>query len=609
MKDTIGMELKYFFVVTCAVFLLVSNSIAEEDAPSDEHSSVAESTLVDEEGEPEPESIPKPYPRQRPGNDESPVVFPPYVYESLPRLDSSATGFVPVPDRWRQLYAGKWYDPYNQNVLKGDVPIFGHPGHEWFFEAELISETLVQRTKIALPVGLASTSKPGRVDTLGNGNLSIFIQNFITSFSLIRGNTTFKPPEYELRVTPIWNINYLEAEETGVLRIDPSRGTTRDDYHVGFLELFADIHLADISDRYDFISSRLGIQSFQSDFRGFVYTDEAPGVRLFGNYDNNKTQGNLAWFNRLEKDTNSGINTNFDSRYEDVFIGNLYRQDLLALGHQVQGSIIYRRDVAGNHSQHFDENGFQRRPAPYGDERPKNIHNWYFGLNGDGHIGRVNTTTSLNYVAGTESHNPIAGQGTDISAWMFAQELSYDIDWIRLRAQFFYASGDDDPFDDDAEGFDSINDIPNFAGGEFSFWQRNAIPLIAGGETFLVNLESLLPNFRAGKEEGQSNFVNPGLLLYGVGLDVEVTPKTKLITNISYLQFDDTSSLKAIRQDDSFGRDIGWDLSAGLLYRPFLNNNVEFVFGGAMLEPGDGIKTLYGDNTLYHFFSNLILEY
>lgn len=175
MKDTIGMELKYFFVVTCAVFLLVSNSIAEEDAPSDEHSSVAESTLVDEEGEPEPESIPKPDPRQRPGNDESPVVFPPYVYESLPRLDSSATGFVPVPDRWRQLYAGKWYDPYNQNVLKGDVPIFGHPGHEWFFEAELISETLVQRTKIALPVGLASTSKPGRVDTLGNGNLSIFL--------------------------------------------------------------------------------------------------------------------------------------------------------------------------------------------------------------------------------------------------------------------------------------------------------------------------------------------------------------------------------------------------------------------------------------------------
>ncbi|MCB0338375.1 MAG: hypothetical protein KDD53_02170, partial [Bdellovibrionales bacterium] len=198
---------------------------------------------------------------------------------------------------------------------------------------------------------------------------------------------------------------------------------------------------------------------------------------------------------------------------------------------------------------------------------------------------------------------------TDISAGMAAQELSYDFDWVRLRGSLMWASGDDDPLDGTAKGFDAIFDAPNFAGGNLSYWQRQGIPLIGGGEVFLVNADSLLPNFRAGKEEGQSNFVNPGLRLYNLGVDVEVTPKTKLVTNASYLQFDQVAPLETVRQDGSFSRDIGLDLSAAVIYRPFLNNNVELVFGGASLLPGDGLENLYGDQTLYHFFTDVILQY
>ena len=36
--------------------------------------------------------------------------------------------FVPLPDRWRLVEAlgvnERWYDPYNQNTLKGDLPVF-----------------------------------------------------------------------------------------------------------------------------------------------------------------------------------------------------------------------------------------------------------------------------------------------------------------------------------------------------------------------------------------------------------------------------------------------------------------------------------------------------
>jgi hypothetical protein len=545
--------------------------------------------------------------RQKPGGDRK-ISFPKYIYESVPDINSSASEFVSTPDRWRQFYTGKWYDPYNQNVLKGDIPIFGSPGHEWFLELGIISDTLVERAKIALPVGGSSTSQPGRLDTIGNGHLSIISQNIVPKFSLIRGNTTYKPPELELRVTPIINFNHFEAEETGIFNINPARGTERGTDQVGFLELFTDVHLADISKRYDFISSRVGIQEFQSDFRGFVFTDSAPGARIFGNWDENRWQYNLAWFSRLDKDTNSGINT-FDSRHEDVFVANVYRQDAIFYGHQIQGSVIYREDTAGSHGFHFDKNGVLRRPASIGDERPKNIYSTYIGLNADGHIDRVNTTTSAYYVTGSESHNPIAGRPVDISAGMFAQEFSYDINWIRLRGSLFWASGDEDPFDGKGNGFDSIVDNPNFAGGDLSFWQRSGLPLIAGGEVFLVNRNSFLPNFRAGKEEGQSNYVNPGLRLLNLGVDFEVTPTLKVITNASYLQFDEVAPLQAVRQDGSFDRDIGYDFSAGVLYRPFLNNNVQVRAGASVLLPKDGVKNLYGESELYDFFTNLILEY
>ena len=51
-----------------------------------------------------------------------------------------------------------------------------------------------------------------------------------------------------------------------------------------------------------------------------------------------------------------------------------------------------------------------------------------------------------------------------------------------------------------------------FAGGGFSFWNRMAIRLAGTGVT-LVNRGSLLPDLKTSREEGQPNFVNPGLRL------------------------------------------------------------------------------------------------
>ncbi len=546
--------------------------------------------------------------RQRPGDDPRPVAFPPFIYESIPDVNSSASQFVPVPDRWRQFYVGKLYDPYNQNVLKGDLPIFGKPGEEWFFEASLISDTLIERRKIPNPVGFASTQGSGSTDVFGSSNQTVFVESLIPSFSLIRGNTTFRPPDFELRFVPVLNFNAVNASERGVLRADPSRGSTRNDAHVGFQELFLDYHLANVSDRYDFVSTRVGIQRFSSDFRGFVYNSDEPGVRLFGNLDNNQYQYNLAWFSRLDKDTNSGLNR-FRDRHEDVFIANLYRQDLIVPGHTVQGNIVHRIDQAGDEGQRYDDNGFLVRPGAIGDERFKNIYSTHVGLTSDGHIDRYNVTSALYYVFGSESHNAIAERGTNISAGMAALEISRDINWLRVRASALWASGDSDPYDGTASGFDAVIDTPNFAGGGLSYIQRQGIPLIGGGGVNLFNNASFYPNLRPGKQLGQSNFVNPGLRLYNLGLDAEVLPELTLVTNMSFLQFDELAVLNAVRHDGSFSRSIGFDLSAGVIYRPLLTNNVQLRGGAATLLPRDGFDNLFGDEVLWNVFSNVILLY
>src|SRR5205085_471827 len=150
---------------------------------------------------------------------------------------------------------------------------------------------------------------------------------------------------------------------------------------------------------------------------------------------------------------------------------------------------------------------------------------------------------------------------------------------------YFFSTGDGNPNNSHATGFDSILDGPNFAGTTFSYWQRQNIPLLG------VNLKqrlSLIPDLRSSKIQGQSNFVNPGLHLFNLGFDVDLTPKLKLINNYNLLWFDKTASLEQFVFQDHIASFIGADLSAGLEYRPLLSNNIVMLFGLATLIPGDG---------------------
>jgi hypothetical protein len=77
-------------------------------------------------------------------------------------------------------------------------------------------------------------------------------------------------------------------------------------------------------------------------------------------------------------------------------------------------------------------------------------------------------------------------------------------------------------------------------------------------------------------------------------MDFILTPKTKVITNANYLQFDSTKVLEAYTFQNSISRTIGVDLSVGLEYRPLLSDNIILTGGYSCLVPGNGFKDLFG---------------
>ena len=274
------------------------------------------------------------------------------------------------------------------------------------------------------------------------------------------GSTTFKPPELEFRFVPVLNYNVSKVEEVRALRIDPRSGTRRTDHFAAIQEAFVDYEYNIASEYFDFDDIRVGIQPFISDFRGFLFQDQPVGIRFFGSRESNRWQYNLAWFRRLDKDTNSGLNDiGKPLRKDDVFVANLFRQDFLVPGFTLQGTVIHNinRETA---DAFLDNNGFQIRPAIFGDARPHKYSVTYLGASGDGHFGRWNTTASLYYAVGRDDRNPFSQQPADITAFYGVGEVSRDFDWIRVRGTALYASGDKNPYDGKETGFDAILENP-----------------------------------------------------------------------------------------------------------------------------------------------------
>lgn len=533
---------------------------------------------------------------------------------------------VPVPDRWRLIESlgvvkERWWDPYNQNTYKGDRPInpdkvpwLPITGDDWFFIVNAVSDTVFEPRTFPIPVGVQTTERPDSIDVFGKDASYVLSQTFIVGAALLKGSTAYKPPDVEYRVTLAGNINYVDVPERRVLFVEPSKPSHRFDHFVGVQEAFFDYHFRNVSDRYDFDSVRIGIQPFQADFRGFLFNDNQLGIRFFGTRDNNRFQYNFGGFWRLEKDTNSGLNAVLQTPRDDyVFYVNAYRQDFLIPALTSQLTFVWNANREAQDVQ-IDDNGFPVRPALLGSLRGRDYDVFYLGYNADGRIGRINLTGSAYYAFGEDRNSFFTDERADISAYFAALEASYDRDWMRFRLSAAYASGDSDPYDDVETGYDAIFENPVFAGADTSYWIRQTIPFAGGGRAISVNgRNGILNSLRSSKEQGQSNFNNPGLMLVGAGADFDITPEFRLSANANHLWFENTATLQALRNEGSIPKAIGWDLSAAAIWRPKATQNIVFRLSGAALVSGAGFEDLFTalDNpgTYYSVLANVVLTY
>jgi len=212
-------------------------------------------------------------------------------------------------------------------------------------------------------------------------------------------------------------------------------------------------------------------------------------------------------------------------------------------------------------------------------------------------------------------HRVVSQRGGASGQFTFtAAEPSYDFNWVRIRGAALFASGDGNPYDDVERGFDAIFENPIFAGADTSYWIRQTIPFAGGSRAVSLNSRNgILVDLRSSKEQGQSNFNNPGLILGGAGADFDVLPQLRVSANANHLWFASTAVLQALRNEGSIPRDIGWDLSAAAIWRPKATQNIVARLSGAALVAGGGFRDLF-DNVARHrvyasILANVILSY
>jgi len=506
---------------------------------------------------------------------------------------SPLSGTIPV-DRWRIIdslgHPDNRLDPYaTNNPLKGDRPIWSG---DKFSVLTLTSNSLVESRRV--PATLNATT--GQLDGVQQSFIS---QTATLDAVLYQGDTIFRPPDYQLRLTPTFNYSATNSGAT--------RTTTTS---VGAQALFFEKHLRDVSAQYDFDSVRVGIQPVTSDFRGFVLADQPLGIRFFGTRDNDIFQYSAGWFRRLPKNPARQNQLDAGIPANDLVMANLYVQDLGRPGLTSELVFIYDRSRARGTRITAAAAGSAANGA-VATFTPGARHDYdviYLGYNADGHIGRLNVTGSVYEVVGRESQGVFTAAATRVQATFAALELSRDFDWIRIRASGLYASGDSNPLDNQSRGFDGINQSAIFAGTDSSFFIHQRLPL-ALGAIDLKQRDSLFPSLRSTTDTGESNFTNPGFELLGVGADADLAPSLRVSFDVNRLMFASTAPLRAILGTNSIPTNIGTDASFDAIYRPFISQNLIARLSVAKLFATPAARNLVGGTAPASMFFNLVLTY
>jgi len=281
----------------------------------------------------------------------------------------------------------------------------------------------------------------------------------------------------------------------------------------------------------------------------WVWKETAAGLSYHGKQGDNKWQ--LGWVRGENGGNNHGGIADADN---DYFFGKVEGQ--VSKEFKLGGFAIYSdlgEEVSaiktdGKNSDIYD--------ATY----------WYLGLDGDMKFGNIFGNFALMYQGGDIEFQNIDLDDLDRSAWLGSLTLGYKIsDPFKIYANFTYVSGDDDPYDNDASNFDSID-----------------TDVKIGMILFKDGLMSDLDRFYS----DAPYIADAGFINYSIGGKYAIDKKNNLRVEARYLQTAEDVYYSCCDKAD----DVGVELDFWYDYK--YNKNLTLKLEGGYLFSGDALDLL-----------------
>lgn len=480
------------------------------------------------------------------------------------------TEYRPVDTRWRTYtlegvpqYGYHLLDPYHQNRIKGDFPMFGQ---NWFTEVDTFQTAVYQNRR-----NLDFSKNPVFASQIAAGKLRFFSHNNFADENAVFGgeirhnDDRFFPSNYRFHIDGAVDFKH------DINAFDPLS-----EAHGQIFDAFMDFQLADPG-KVDFnqIFLRGGIQNFKSDFHGLIFNDVGLGGRIFGDELKNRLRWDVVFLKLFQKDAVSGFIDFTKPSAHDVFITRLTWEDFLVKGWTSEWSFHFNHDPR----------------AGVGGAPGLNLNTFYAGTTLDGHVGRFIFNPAIYGVMGHADHLVSGAVQTHfVRAWNGLIDLEYPLDYWKFRVGYDYASGDN-PNSTIDTGFDAISDAVILFGGPISYLVGQDIKF---GKGDFTRANSFLPAFRGAN--AQANYVNPGLQLMNVGVDSIITPRVQLSLNLNYYRFNNTGTFGAAVINH---KEMGAEENIFVQWEPFLreiNNTFVIQTGLSVLHPLPGLRDAFGDS-------------
>lgn len=334
-------------------------------------------------------------------------------------------------------------------------------------------------------------------------------------------------------------------------------------------------------------------------YGGLVYGDDDPGLGLVGGADGWKWEA--WWIKKVEDESgyanwdNPATLTVDESGLTNPIGGPNLRKD--------SDRDFYYAKLGRQFNPAYLEAFYMLHQNRSGGSGKTKVDQHIAGLQGKGTFGIVKPVFEVAYATGDYEPGSAGASDLDIKSYAAMADFAFDLSQAVGMDKFephiggYFLTGDDDPADDDLEGWTEVVGITRFNpryGSEQAI-AHDGNPLLGSIEYSMFPAFYGSQSYGGGGINGGADFDNPGFKMIGGGVDL-ASGKWGLKTNVMYMMFGETEAvenyytsvqgLSNVDIDDFMG--IEWNNE--LSYKLF--KQVTIKGGAAFLFPGDGAEDI-----------------